>query len=283
MTGVADEIVAGYDGSPGSAEAVRWAAREALARDTTLTICLAWLPDHMELATESALSDLARQHGKEILARGLPYAQSVLGPARVHAALAGGSAAHVLCERSRAAQMVVVGCRGHSELPGLRLGSVSWQVAGHASGPVVVVRGRWRPVNQSPGPVVAGVDGSAASQAAVSFAAQEAALRDVPLVALCALADAPGVLGGARALQERFSQLMTAEEWARPDVTVIRQVTAGAPRSALLTAAAGAQMLIVGCRGHGGLPGMTLGSVAQAVLHHAPCPVAIIHPPASPN
>jgi len=283
MTGVADEIVAGYDGSPGSAEAVRWAAREALARDTTLTICLAWLPDHMELATESALSDLARQHGKEILARGLPYAQSVLGPARVHAALAGGSAAHVLCERSRAAQMVVVGCRGHSELPGLRLGSVSWQVAGHASGPVVVVRGRWRPVNQSPGPVVAGVDGSAASQATVSFAAQEAALRDVPLVALCALADAPGVLGGARALQERFSQLMTAEEWARPDVTVIRQVTAGAPRSALLTAAAGAQMLIVGCRGHGGLPGMTLGSVAQAVLHHAPCPVAIIHPPASPN
>ena len=283
MTGVADEIVAGYDGSPGSAEAVRWAAREALARDTTLTICLAWLPDHMELATESALSDLARQHGKEILARGLPYAQSVLGPARVHAALAGGSAAHVLCERSRAAQMVVVGCRGHSELPGLRLGSVSWQVAGHASGPVVVVRGRWRPVNQSPGPVVAGVDGSAASQAAVSFAAQEAALRDVPLVALCALADAPGVLGGARALQERFSQLMTAEEWARPDVTVIRQVTAGAPRSALLTAAAGAQMLIVGCRGHGGLPGMTLGSVAQAVLHLAPCPVAIIHPPASPN
>jgi len=283
MTGVADEIVAGYDGSPGSAEAVRWAAREALARDTTLTICLAWLPDHMELATESALSDLARQHGKEILARGLPYAQSVLGPARVHAALAGGSAAHVLCERSRAAQMVVVGCRGHSELPGLRLGSVSWQVAGHASGPVVVVRGRWRPVNQSPGPVVAGVDGSAASQATVSFAAQEAALRDVPLVALCALADAPGVLGGARALQERFSQLMTAEEQARPDVTVIRQVTAGAPRSALLTAAAGAQMLIVGCRGHGGLPGMTLGSVAQAVLHHAPCPVAIIHPPASPN
>jgi len=283
MTGMADEIVAGYDGSPGSAEAVRWAAREALARGTTLTVCLAWLPDHMELATESALSDLARQHGKEILARGLPYAQSVLGPARVHAALAGGPAAYVLCERSRAAQMVVVGCRGHSELPGLRLGSVSWQVAGHASGPVVVVRGRWRPVNQSPGPVVAGVDGSGASQAAVSFAVQEAALRGVPLVALCALADAPGVLGGARALQERFSQLMTAEERARPDVTVIRQVTAGAPRSALLTAAAGAQMLIVGCRGRGGLEGMSLGSVAQAVLHHAPCPVAVIHPPASPH
>jgi len=80
MTGVTYGIVAGYDGSAGSAEAVRWASREAKARDTTLTVCLAWAPDHVELPTESAICDLARQHGKEILARGLPYAQSVLGP-----------------------------------------------------------------------------------------------------------------------------------------------------------------------------------------------------------
>jgi len=42
MTGMTYGIVAGYDGSPGSAQAVRWAAREALARGTTLTVCLAW-------------------------------------------------------------------------------------------------------------------------------------------------------------------------------------------------------------------------------------------------
>jgi nucleotide-binding universal stress UspA family protein len=281
MTGVTDGIVVGYDGSPGSAEAVHWAAREAQARDTTLTVCLAWTPDHMELPTDSALSELARQQGKEILARGLPYAQSVLGPVRVHAALAGGPAARMLCERSRAAEMVVAGSRGHSELPGLRIGSVAWQVAGHASGRIVIVRGRWRPVNQSPGPVVAGVDGSPASQAALRFAFEEAVLRDVPLVALCALADAPGVLGGAHALEEQFSQMMTAAEKAHPGVTVIRQVAAGAPRSALLIAAVDAQMLIVGCRGRGGFEGMTLGSVAQAVLHHAPCPVGVVHPSAS--
>jgi nucleotide-binding universal stress UspA family protein len=74
MTGVKHDIVAGYDGSPGSGEAVCWAAREAQARGTTLTVCLAWTPDHMTLPTESAISDLARQLGKEILARGLPYA-----------------------------------------------------------------------------------------------------------------------------------------------------------------------------------------------------------------
>jgi nucleotide-binding universal stress UspA family protein len=276
MTGMADGIVAGYDGSPGSADAVCWAAREARARHTTLTVCLAWAPDHTMLPTDSAIADLAGQHGKEILARGLPYAQSVLGADRVHAALVAGPAARVLCERSRTAEMIVVGCRGHSELPGLRLGSVSWQVAAHSDGRVVVVRGRWRPVNQAPGPVVAGVDGSPASQAALSLAFEEAALRDAQLVALCALADAPGVLGGAQAMEERFSQLMTAEEEKHPEVTVIRQVAIGAPRAALLSAASTAQMLIVGCRGLGGVEGMSLGSVALAVLHHSPCPVGIV-------
>ena len=87
MTGTTYGIVVGYDGSPGAAQALRWAAREAWARGTTLTVCLAWTPDHMELPTESALCDLARQHGQEVLTRGLPYAESVLGPGRVRAEL----------------------------------------------------------------------------------------------------------------------------------------------------------------------------------------------------
>jgi len=156
MTGTRYGIVAGYDGSPGAAQALRWAAREAWARGAELTVSLAWTPDQMELPTESDLCDLARQHGREILTRGLPYAESVLGPGRVRADLAAGPAARVLCERSRDADMVVVGSRGHGELPGVRLGSVSWQVAGHASGRVVVVRGPWRPANRAPGPIVCG-------------------------------------------------------------------------------------------------------------------------------
>ena len=82
MTKTVYGIVAGYDGSPGAAQALRWATREADARRTALTVCLAWTPDHMELPTESDLADLARQHGQEILDRGLPYAESVLGPGR---------------------------------------------------------------------------------------------------------------------------------------------------------------------------------------------------------
>ena len=277
MTEMTYGIVAGYDGSPGSGEALRWAAREAKARGKTLTICLAWRPDHMALPTESDLCDLARQHGQEILARGLPYAESVLGPGRVRAELAAGSAAHVLCERSKTAEIVVVGCRGHSELPGLLLGSVAWQVAGHARGRVVVARGGSRPANQAPGPVVAGVDGSPTAQAAVGFAFEEAALRGVPLVAVCALADTVGRLGEGHQVEEDFGQLMASEAKEHPEVTVIRRVVAGTPRAALLAASADAQMLVVGARGRGGLEHMCLGSVAQAVLHHAPCPVGVVH------
>ncbi len=277
MTEMTYGIVAGYDGSSGGGDALRWAAREAKARGTTLTVCLAWTLDHMALPPASDLCDLARERGQVILARGLPYAESVLGPARVRTELAGGSAAHVLCERSRTAEMVVVGWRGHSELRDLQLGSVAWQVAGHASGRVVVVRGEWRPANQAPGPVVVGADGSPAAQAAIAFAFEEAALRDVPLVAVCALADAPGRLGEAHQVEEDFGHLMACEAKEHPDVTVVRQVLAGTPRAALLTASADAQMIVVGARGRGGLEGMRLGSVTLAVLHHAPCPVGVVH------
>jgi nucleotide-binding universal stress UspA family protein len=280
MTGMTDGIIVGYDGSAGSDEALLWAAREAWARGTALTICLAWPAADLRLLGDWGAHDRARQLGGEILAQGAGLAGAVPDLTDVRTVLAEGSPAHVLCERSGAAEMVVVGSRGHGGLADVRLGSVSWQVASHGQGRVVVVRGQWRPLNQSPGPVVAGVDGSPASRDALAFAFEEAALRDVPLVALCALADAPGKIGGAARMEEEFSRLMTSREKEHPEITVLRHVTFGPPRSALLTAAAEAQMLVVGARGLGGLEGMSLGSVAGALVHHSPCPVAVVHPAA---
>jgi nucleotide-binding universal stress UspA family protein len=80
-------------------------------------------------------------------------------------------------------------------------------------------------------------------------------------------------------LEEDFSRLVTPQEKDHPEVTVLRQVMFGPPRTALLAAAAEAQMLVVGSRGLGGLDGMSLGSVAATLLHHSPCPVAVVHPP----
>ena len=89
-------------------------------------------------------------------------------------------------------------------LAGLLLGSLSLQVAGHARGRVVVVRGHWRSAaGDVPGAVVVGADGSAASQALVAFAFEEAALRQSSRAAtVCALADTAGSFGSAHRIEE---------------------------------------------------------------------------------
>jgi nucleotide-binding universal stress UspA family protein len=271
-------IVTGYDGSPGSSQALRWAIWEADARHTALAVCLAWAPHYLAVLSEDTVYDIARQRAEEIIEGGLRESESVLGPDRVSPLLARRPAAELLCEESSTAELVVVGSRGHGGVPGLRLGSVAWQLACRAEGPVVIVHGQWVHPNENKGPVVAGTDGSQASLAALALAFREAELRDAPLEAVCALTDAPAIIGGARQLEEDFSEMMTTQEKEHPDVTVIRQVEPGSPREALLDAAEHAQLLVVGSRGRTGFDAMNLGSVAQAMLHYAPCPVAITRP-----
>jgi len=53
-------------------------------------------------------------------------------------------------------------------------------------------------------------------------------------------------------------------------------VVQGGAGQVLVDAAEGAELLVVGCRGHGGLAEALLGSVSQHCVHHAPCPVVII-------
>ena len=269
-------ILAGYDGSARSARALSWAAREAVARGESLAVCYA---PETGPASDAVGVVLAHRGGEQILARGVRLAQDAAGSITVEALLGDGPAAAVLCEHSHRASMVVVGSHGKGGgMPGTLLGSVSAQVAEYAGGRVVVERGRWRPVGHYlPGPVVAGADGSSASQAALRFAVEEAALRSAPLMVVCALADCPGRLGHEQQLQENVERLVDRLEKEYPEVTVLRQINAGGPLSALLVAAQEAQLVVVGARGLGGVRGMRLGSVARGVLQHAPCPVGIVH------
>ena len=280
MTSTIHGILVGYDGSPDSEQALRWAAREARWRGTVLTVCHARAPGEAEAAAgDGRESDHMQEAGDQDLAEALRFAQQLMEPGQARPLLAIGPAAHVLCEHSADADMVVVGQRGRGGLPGSLLGSTGQQVCAHARGRVVVVRGHWHPAaGYVPGPVVVGADGSDGSRAAIAFAAEEAMLRKVPLLAVCALADSPGSLGEAGRIQEAFDQDIARWEKEYPELTILRQVTFSPPRTALLEAASGGQLLVVGARGRGGLEGMLLGSVSQAMLHHARCPVGVVHP-----
>ena len=267
-------ILVGYDGSSSSHQALSWAAREARERGLGLTLCHTWLPGSAGPPLAGETEDLARESAQRILATGI---RSAYAP-DVQKLLLEGPAARVLCEQSEAADLVVVGSRGLGGLSGLMLGSVSLQVAAFATAPVVVVRGHWRPVGDyRPGHIVVGADGSAGTDAALAFGGQEAALRGVPLTVVCALSDAPGSLGMAHHIEDEVERSIIRWEKDHPDIAIHRQITLESPRAALLAAAQEAQLLVVGSRGRGGMQGMTLGSVTQALLWHAPCPLAVIH------
>jgi nucleotide-binding universal stress UspA family protein len=113
MTSSIYGVLVGHDGSPGSERALRWAAREARWRGSVLTVCHACTPGQAEAASgDSRASDHMQAAGGQDLAEALRFAQELMRPGQARPLLAAGPAAHVLCEHSADADMVVAGQRG---------------------------------------------------------------------------------------------------------------------------------------------------------------------------
>lgn len=285
-------VVAGVDGSECSLQAVRWAAAEAARRLVPLRLVAAhaWPSggligdpglgvDHRAVMRDVVLGHLAAAAGA---------ARQVASGLEVEQAEVAGYPESILPAESAHAEMVVLGSRGLGGFTGLLIGSVAVAVTAHAACPVVVVRGP-EPDLTAPRaePVVVGVDGSPVSEAAVAFAFEEASLRRVPLVAVHVWRDrlldaavAPLLDWDAIESDERQVLAERLAGWSEkyPDVAVRRLVAYDRPARALVEESGRAQLVVVGSRGRGGLHGMLLGSVSQALLHHAHCPVAVVRP-----
>ncbi|MFE9339215.1 universal stress protein [Streptomyces sp. NPDC007063] len=284
------QTVVGTDGSPPAAAAVEYAAREAVCRSARLRIVhsVDWVPPPgIATALDEAGRQALRESGERVLSEAAARARSVAPEVDVRTTLASGDPRPVLAELSRDALMTVVGSSGNSGITGGLLGSVSRHLATRAEGPLLVVRGTPAPG----GPVVVGIDGSPAAEAATAFAFAEAAACGGPLVALHAwsewsvppvpphdpalrYAKAPGEL---QAGEERLlAELLSGWGERCPDVALERRTVRERPRQALIEASRTARLLVVGSRGEGGFAGLRLGSVSIAVLHHAHCSVAVV-------
>lgn len=140
------------------------------------------------------------------------------------------------------------------------------------------------------GIVVVGVDGSKASAEAVRFAAAEARWRGATLRAVTAWRMPVGSYGPivvpaslATDLEPAAKEVLTRQIdevlGEHPDVPVELLVAEGTPARVLLDAAQGADLLVVGSRGHGGFTGLLLGSTSSQVMHHAACPTVVVPAP----
>lgn len=284
-------VVVGVDGSPSSLEAVAVAAREARLRGCGLKVVHAffWPAVHAPLGPWSAASaeEALREVAGRVVTEAVEHARSVAPDVEVGDSVVAGGPLTVLEAQSRTAALVVVGSRGLGGFAGVMLGSTAVHLAAHGRCPVLVVRDR----ADVTGPVLLGVDGSPAAEAAVEFAFAEAALRGTGVEALHAwtpwnvpvppspdpsepYARAPGALAdGERRL---LAEAVAGRRERYPDVPVVETVVRGGAREALIGASAKAGLLVVGARGRGGFTGLLLGSVSQAVLHHAHCPVTVV-------
>lgn len=284
-------VVVGVDGSASSLAAVEAAAREARLRRAALKVVHAffWPAMHVPLGPsplgppEGGIQNMVDR----LVTEAVEHARTAAPEVEVSHAVVMGEPLTVLEAQSRAAELVVVGSRGMGGFVGLLVGSTAVHLAAHGRCPVLVVRQE----AHTDGPIVLGVDGSAPGAEAVDFAFAEAALRTVPLVALHAwttwnaplpapqvasmpYANPPGALDQEE--ETLVSAALAGRQEHYPDVAVEHRVVHGQTREALIEASRSARLIVVGARGRGGFAGLLLGSVSQALLHHAHCPVAVV-------
>jgi nucleotide-binding universal stress UspA family protein len=140
------------------------------------------------------------------------------------------------------------------------------------------------------GVIVVGVDQSAGAKAALQFAVEEALLRRATLRVVHAwqfgYIGTTGLEGWLPAAGGSIEDLRRGAEAALDEtlrdavsdngLTIERRVEQGAAAEVLVGESQGADLLVVGSRGHGGFAQLLLGSVSQQCAQHAFCPVVIV-------
>jgi nucleotide-binding universal stress UspA family protein len=280
-----NRLVVGVGETDSTVSVLDWAAREAQLRKSELHLVRAYhlaanvrpwdtAVDVVGHIREAARTEL--QTAKDYLAQQWP-------DVRVTGDLVHGIAWAVLLDQSEQSALTVLGSRHLGPWGATVLGSVSTVVAARASGPVVVVEGSAGLPGEEAA-VVAGVDGSDLTDDVLSFAFDYADRHGRGLHAVfCWRPDV------AAAMQwrpeppapERADRWLAEElaGWREkyPDVAVHPAVVRDHPVAGLVAAAAAQDLLVVGARARHARLAPLLGSVSQGVLHHATCPVAVVH------
>ncbi|MCC2319785.1 universal stress protein [Cellulomonas xiejunii] len=278
-------VVIALDGGEHSATTLQWGLAEAERREADVLLVRAWQEPY-EVTPWGWYAPLGAL-GVDVEAQGYLDAQKARAAARyprlrIEARAIQGAVVPALLAVAEGAQLLVIGSSGRAD--GSRLGSATGHVAAHAPVPVAVVRDA--PADAPAGPVVVGVDGSAASLVAVRTAARAAQSRDVPLVLVHARPtvvdpygthDTPAPIPPQEAGAAHHAVARLAEDLRdeHPGLRVEVEVVEDHPAHALVTLSRSSDLVVVGCRGLGAFRGMLLGSVSHDVLRNASSSVLV--------
>ncbi|MFE4634229.1 universal stress protein [Streptomyces sp. NPDC056773] len=261
-------VLVGFDGSPRSLSAARWAAREALAAGAPLRLLhvgQAW-PTIQPISPEFQPVLGANESAARVVLSSLAEELRAAHPGlTVETATAEGGPGNEIPRAAAQshAGLIVLGASGEERHVVPLLGSTALHVAGRAGVPVVLVR---EPAGRAPHGrgVVVGVDPAGDHGAVLDFAYAWAARHALPLCAVHAGPSDPEPLRAAVAAAGAPYTGVPAECVTRP----------GEPAEVLLAESAEADLLVVGRRHHRPLHGM--GPTDHAVAHHAHSPVALV-------
>jgi nucleotide-binding universal stress UspA family protein len=282
-------IVVGVDGSPASDAAVFWAARDAAMRNEPLALVhmfKTFVPTFPQIPMPGGVAEWQEVDGRKVLEEAVKIAKDAV-PAGQEIAITTevrpAPPVPTLVEMSKDAEMVVVGSNGRGAAARVLLGSVSSGVVHGAKCPVAVIRAEASYTPRSDrAPVLVGIDCSPASELALEIALDEASFRGVELTALHAWSDVavyqiPWVDWKDEA-ERNLAEYLAGWQERYPDVKVNRLITLDHPGRALTEESESAQLVVVGSHGRGGVTGMLLGSVSNAVVHSVHTPVIVARP-----
>ena len=281
-----DLIVVGVDDTDQSLQAVRYAVQDAQRLGCGLRLVHA-TPETLPMALTLPLISVETldRVSHRIVNEAMQLAYDMTdGEIKVEKAVRSGSRVHILMEAAEDARLIVLGHRDRSILGRVFTSSTCTGVASQAHCPVVCVPTTWAPGSRH-GRVVVGVEGPAHSQDALAVAFAAAAERKAKLTVLHASKlpspyDDIIVSGVALEEWEQSATAMLEEillEWreAYPEVDVEIDVRHQHTAPALVGATEGADLLVLGRRGHGAPLGVHLGSIARTLIREARCPVEI--------
>jgi nucleotide-binding universal stress UspA family protein len=278
---VVEKTIVAVDGEPASSAALDWAIRRAQTISTDLEITTVVARRgvfHDEVHYNQAVPREA------LLLKAAEEARAALRGRGVSTELRWGEPADELIAASRKADLLVLGANKLSAIVGIAHGSLPLQMAGHAQCTVVVVPAKWKPGTRK---VVAGWSDDPTADAALEFAAREAARQGVDLTivhtwsppACGALSDIDSADTMAVQVAAHRSVFVAAARRIQrefPNLSITERMHAGPTAAAIIKAATGASLVVIGSRGRGPVSSFLLGSVSQGVLIHMPAPVAVI-------